>query len=164
MTMGSRRAIGLTRLLFALGFSAVAALSLPAAEQSAKTGAEESRTAMAVEALSRLQGIDLEQNPRIKEAVLKVLEKTRGTAQFVKLVQQFNLRDQDAGLLEVAVQNSANEAGVAAMRLLLASRSFPLVRGAVEGTNIVVAAKAAEALGNTGEKDAAPLLLPLITQ
>jgi len=97
-------------LFFALIFC-VGSLKLSAAEE------VPDRTAMAVEALSRLQGIDVNQNPKIKETVLRVLEKTRGTANFVKLVRQFKLTDQDAGLLEVAVQNSASETGVEAIRL-----------------------------------------------
>src|SRR5437016_4308414 len=93
------------------------------ADELPKAAAEADRAAMAVEALSRLQGVDVNQNPKLKEAVLKLLEKTRGTANFVKLVRQFKLSDQDQGLLEVAVQNPANETGVEAMRMLLANQS-----------------------------------------
>src|ERR1051325_3928767 len=85
----------------------------------AQSASQEDRAAIAVEALSRLQGIDPEQNPKIKATILRVLDQTRGTANFVKLVQQFKLKDQDAGLLEVSIGNSSNETGVQAMRLLL---------------------------------------------
>jgi len=125
------------------------------------TQAEADRTAMAVEALSRLQGVDLNQNPKLKETVLKVLEKTRGTPGFVKLVQQFKIAGQEAGLLEMAVQNPAREAGVQAMRLLLANNNF-VVQALLTGTNVAAATKAAEALGNTREKEAVQYLLPLI--
>jgi hypothetical protein len=60
---------------------------------------EAEKTALAVEALSRLQGVDIDANPKLKETILKVLGKIRGTANFVKLVQQFNLSGQNAGLL-----------------------------------------------------------------
>ena len=125
---------------------------------------EADRSAMAVEALSRLQGMDLNQNPKIKEALLKVLGKTRGTPGFAKLVKQFKLTDQDAGLLEVAIQNPANESGVEAMRLILANQNFTLLQTSLESTNSTVALKTAEALGNTREKEAARLLLPVITE
>jgi putative heme-binding domain-containing protein len=126
------------------------------------SAAEADRTELAVEALMRLQGADLNANPKLKEAVLKVLEKTRGTASFVKLVQQFKLSDQNAGLLEVAIRNSASEAGVQAMRLILAGKDFDLVRSALQGTNASAAIKTAEALGHAGDQEGARLLLPII--
>jgi putative heme-binding domain-containing protein len=143
-------------LFFAL-ISCVGSLKLSAAEE------VPDRTAMAVEALSRLQGIDVNQNPKIKETVLRVLEKTRGTANFVKLVRQFKLTDQDAGLLEVAVQNSASETGVEAMRLILANTNYSILQSTLEGTNVVVAIKAAEAIGNTSQNESTKVLLPLVT-
>src|SRR6059058_5478217 len=45
------------------------------------------RTAIAIEALSRLKDVDLESNPALKAAVMKVLDSTRGTPNFVKIVQ-----------------------------------------------------------------------------
>lgn len=138
-------------------------LSRAGAAEVATGSSEADRTAVAVEAISRLQGMDLSQNPKIKEAVLKVLERTRGTANFVKLVQQFDLKDQDAGLLDVAVRNSTNETGVEAMRLLLANKALPLLQAALEGTNVTMAIHAAEALGHTGRNESAGLLFPLIT-
>ena len=126
------------------------------------TAEEARRTALAVEALGRLQGMDLDQNPKIKEAVLRTLAKTRGTASFVKLVQQFNLQGQNAGLLEVAMQNPADETGVEAMRLVLASKDLADLQTTLAGTNTTAAVKAAEALGNAGDKAATRLLLPIV--
>ena len=164
-SQGIWKSIGLAWLLFGLSRSGFGPVSPLFADESTNgLAAEPDRTAMAVEALSRLQGIDLNQNPKIKEAVLKVLERTRGTANFVTLVQQFKLTDQDAGLLEVALRNSANETGVQAMRLLLASKDHALLQMTLESTNLTDATKAAEALGNTEEKEGTKLLLPIITQ
>jgi putative heme-binding domain-containing protein len=139
-------------MLFAL---ATPALPLAAAD------VEADRVALAVEALTRLEGVDLNANPALKARILQVLEKTRGTPNFVKLVQHFKLPDQSAGLLEAAIAQPASESGVEAMRLVLAS-GMPLVRQALEGTNIFAASKTAEALGNTGDKQAVALLLPLL--
>lgn len=119
-------------------------------------------TDLAVEALSRLPGVDLNQNPKLKEAVLKVLAKTRGTPNFVRLVQQFNLADQGQGLLEVSARNAANETGVSAMRLLLAQKEFALIEGALHGTNASLALNTAEVLGNAAEQETTSLLLPLV--
>src|SRR4051794_33780156 len=76
------------------------------------------RTAIALEALSRLKGMDLEANPSLKGAVMKVLESTRGTTNFVKIVQDFKLKDQNPGLFEIALKHPAEESGVEAMRMI----------------------------------------------
>lgn len=133
------------------------ALPIPAADADAE------KTALAVEALSRLQGVDINANPKLKASVLKVLEKSRGTANFVKLVQQFKLADQSPGLLEVAIAQPAGEAGVEAMRMLLAAGDVSVLQNSLEGTNAIASAKVIEALGNTGENQAAKFLLPLVS-
>lgn len=120
------------------------------------------RTAIAVEALSRLEDTDLNQNPALKAAVLKVLESTRGSADFVRLVKKFNLTNQEPGLVEVAVKRPGEESGVEAMKLLLAGEGAGTLRTLLRSTNTMEAAKAVEAMGNTGEKRVVPLLLPLI--
>lgn len=125
--------------------------------------AEADRIALAVEALTRLEGVDLNANAALKARILQVLDKTRGTANFVKLVQHFKLPDQNAGLFEVAVAQPAGESGIEAMRLILAGGDTALVRQALEGANTLTATKAAEALGNTGDKRAVKLLLPALS-
>ncbi len=120
------------------------------------------KTALAVEALSRLQRVDINTNPKLKEAVMRVLEKTRGTANFVKLVQQFKLPGQDAGLLEVAAAQPSGESGVEAMRLVLAGGNAKIIEEALSGTNGVMAARIVEALGNTAEKQAVKFLAPVL--
>ena len=124
--------------------------------------ADADRIHLAVEALTRLEGVSLDASPTMKEHVLKVLGRTRGTADFVRLVQHFQLKDQNAGLLEVAVSQPAGESGVEAMRMILASGDTTALQSVLGGSNTTNAVKAAEALGNTGSKDAMKLLLPLV--
>ena len=139
-----------------------AVLAAPAFRLGA-TEAGADRIALAVEALTRLEGVDLNANAALKGRVLQVLGKTRGTPGFVKLVQHFNLPDQNAGLLEVAVAQPSGESGVEAMRLVLTTGGAALVRQALEGTNAIAATKTAEALGNTGDKQVVSLLLPVLS-
>lgn len=73
----------------------------------------------AYEALQRLKGMDVEVNPALKAAVLRVLESARGTGRFVEIVSDFSLAGQETGLLEVARKRSGESAGAAAVRLLL---------------------------------------------
>ena len=123
---------------------------------------EAQRNNLAFEALSRLQGVDIEAKPALKAAVLKILARTRGTGQFVQIVKQFHLKDQDEGLLEVAQKNPSDDIGVDAMRLILAHQNLDLLKGVLQSTNVFAATKTVEALGNAGEKQTAPLLLPLL--
>lgn len=122
--------------------------------------ADAEKTALAVEALGRLQGVDISSNPKLKDAVFRVLEKTRGTANFVKLVQQFKLTGQEAGLLEVAASQPSEQSGVEAIRLLLAGEDKSALKAALAGTNAV---RVVEALGSCADKRAVPLLMPLLT-
>lgn len=155
MKFTARRA---TSLWLFVGWLFSGSPTLPAGE--APVADNPTRTAIAVEALSRLKGMDLEANPTVKTAVLKVLEQTRGTPQFVELVRDFNLPDQEAALLEFAAQHPASSTGTEAMRLVLKGPNPGLVPSALAGTN---ALRVVEALGNTGENSIVPLLLPLVT-
>ena len=129
--------------------------------QSAEPDAEAQKTALAVETLTRLQSTDLSINPKLKEAVFRVLERTRGTPNFVKLVRHFQIPNQETGLLEVVLAQPMAESAEA-MRLLLAGDVAPLQQ-ALTGTNVSVVLKVVETLGNAGEKQANPLLLAIVT-
>ena len=131
---------------------------LPAEDSSHTT--DSNRTAIALEALSRLKGMDLEANPGVKKAVLKVLDQTRGTPQFVEIVRDFNLQDQDEALLEIAGNNPTSSAGVEAVRLVLNRSDNERLKQFLVGTNAI---NLVEAMGNTREKAIVPLLLPLVT-
>lgn len=115
-----------------------------------------------LEALKRLQGVDLEANPSLKAAVLKIVQSTRGTPQFVELVEQFKLTDQNDGLLEVALKFPDEEAGVRAMRRVLDSDGSPQV-GRLLRSDDAAALPYARVLGNTRLPAINQLVLPLLT-
>jgi putative heme-binding domain-containing protein len=143
---------------------AVSALLLLAAFPLAQAGVDAAppdtaaRNAIALEALSRLKGMDLDANPAVKAAVGRVLDQVRGTAAFVEIVSDFELKDQGAALLDFALANPAQAAGVEAARLLLKQGDAPLLAAALAGSK---AAAAAEVLGHTGDKRTVPLLRPI---
>jgi putative heme-binding domain-containing protein len=139
------------------------ALVLVMVAQDNENKSDPAKNSVALEALSRLEGMDLEANPGVKAAVLRVLEKTRGTSDFVEIVKKFKLPGQSPGLLDVALKNPSSESGVEAMRMILASGDLALAQSALHGTNAFDAAHAAEALGNLKEKQTIPILLPLVT-
>ena len=120
---------------------------------------EPERVATVIEALTRLGPEKVEANPKLKEALGNVLEATKGTPQFVELVRDFHVKDQDPALLKMAVDNPNNSTGVEAARMILASRNLILLGGALAGTNAI---RLVEVLGATGDKQIVPLLEPIV--
>lgn len=119
-------------------------------------GAEPSdRAAVAVEALRRLKGVDLEANPALKRAVETILTSVKGTPQFVELVREFNVKGQEPALLELALKHPSDAAGVDALRLLLANGGLPLIQQTIESEH---AGAMLQVLSNVPEKDCVPLL------
>ncbi|HTH48646.1 MAG TPA: c-type cytochrome [Candidatus Limnocylindria bacterium] len=124
--------------------------------------AVDDRTRVALEALGRLKGANLEANPGLKQAVLRVLEQVRGEPEFVTVVRDFNLPGQEAGLAGFVAAQPKSPAAVDALRLLLAQHAGatiqPLLDGPPERTVEIV-----QALGQTGDSQAVALLLPLVS-
>ncbi|HTA29402.1 MAG TPA: PVC-type heme-binding CxxCH protein, partial [Candidatus Cybelea sp.] len=118
--------------------------------------------AIASECLTRLQGIDAETHPEVKAALAAELASSRGTPEFVNLVRDFHVRDQNAELVQMAIRHPAEESGVEATRLVLASQDLALLGDAWRDTNS--ATRLAEALGNTRDKRIVPVLLPLLRE
>lgn len=114
----------------------------------------------AVEALTRLEGINLEEKPAIKAAVERVLEKTRGTENFVKLVSHFRLTNQNPGLIDVAVRQPKSDAGVEAIRMVLRSGDVNGLKAQLATTN---GATLIEALGHTQDRQTVPWLAAVVT-
>jgi putative heme-binding domain-containing protein len=126
------------------------------------TAFAQSDPSLAVEAVTRLQNTDLEQNAKIKETVYKLLERTRGTPNFLKLVKHFKLKGQEPGLIELAIARPAEESGVEALRMVLSGGGGRLIEDKLRGEDQKVALALAEALGSAGSKQAPALLLPIV--
>jgi putative heme-binding domain-containing protein len=119
-------------------------------------------TSLAVEALTRLQNVDLEKNARLKETVSKLLERTRGTPNYLKLIKHFKMQGDSASLLDLAAALPSDEAGVEAMRMALAAPDRRLIEGRLSSPDEKSAASLAQALGNSGSKEAVPLLRTVV--
>lgn len=114
------------------------------------------------EALQRLKGMDLEANPALKAAVLRVAEQSRGTPEYVALVRDFKLAGQRDGLLEAAVKLAGQSAGADAARLLLAQGEAAFLTEQLRTGHPHEAAPLAQALGQTGDRTAVPVLLAAV--
>jgi putative heme-binding domain-containing protein len=145
-------------------FSRILALALllcvAPALHSAAGSTDADQAAINMEALSRLKDIDLDANPSVKAVVLKLLKQAQGTPQFVDIVRDFKIKDQEEGLIQVAAREPASQSGVESMKLVLSNGKLDLLKEALKGTNAV---RIAEALGNTDEKAMVPLLQPIVT-
>lgn len=110
--------------------------------------------ATAIEALSRLKGIDLEANPGLKAAVLKVLDKTKGTPQFIEIVRDFEIKGQSKELIDFAAKHPTDSTGVEALRLAVAESGVAALQPISLGL--------IEAIGNTADKQFVAVLTPIL--
>jgi putative heme-binding domain-containing protein len=127
----------------------------PGVSRAQSTNAIDPQTSIAVEALSRLKGVDLEANPTVNAAVLRVLSKTKGTPQFVELVRDFKIKGQSEALLDYALAHPSESVSADAVRLILADNQKALLEKTVQSTN---AAAAIQVIGNANEKELRPLV------
>jgi putative membrane-bound dehydrogenase-like protein len=114
---------------------------------------------VATEALTRLKGTDLEKNPEVKSALDKMLAATRGTARFVELVRDFNLRGHAPAMIEFIVKDPGSPEAIEAAKTLL-QNDTAAIEQTLRGPN---ARPVIEALGNTADQRIVPLLQPLVT-
>src|SRR5678816_2575564 len=107
-------------------------------------------TATKLEALSRLKNVDLESNTALKGAVLKLLDKTRGTPQFVEIIRDFKLKGYGQPLLDYALEYPAETSGIEAFRLALAELGKPALDPILAGDK---APALVQLIGNSNEKE-----------
>jgi len=136
----------------------MAALSL-ATENDAQQAA---RDATVVETVLRLEGIDVNTNPRLKATVLRHLGTQAGTLRYVELVEKLKVRGVEDELLRLALENPASTQGVKAVELLLQIGETEQIRQVIDGKDEPAALAAVNALGHVGSEPALDLLKPLV--
>ena len=120
------------------------------------------RDFVAAEAVKRLEGVNLQGNPKYAQALDKMLERVRGQQQFVDLVSMFQVENRYDELVTLAHDNPDNSLGVSAIVALLGRQQQALLRKALNSDDIKVAAKVATALANASDGRAAGLLTPYV--
>jgi putative heme-binding domain-containing protein len=135
---------------------AAAAFVLQPLSQPAKV---DDQTALQIEALNRLKGADLEANQTLKSAVLRILDKTRGTPQFVDIVRDFNLTGRSSALLDYAVKYPNESSAVEAFRLAIRETGTNSLPGLIASTNGVAIV---QLIGNSKDKELQPVLKTLV--
>ncbi|GAB5441181.1 MAG: hypothetical protein Fues2KO_15300 [Fuerstiella sp.] len=101
------------------------------------------------ESLQRLGSINFDDNPDARTALEMALKDLQGTAQFIQLVERFQLEDRYPELLQLAQQNPASQIGVEAIRTLLRLKQWKLLTAALKSDDKQQAIATAQAMGNS---------------
>ncbi len=112
---------------------------------------------IASEALLRLPEIDLAANPRMRKAVVELVDRAQGTEQFARLAQRYKLRVYYPALMAAAAANKDNPLGIASVTTLLEADAAVVIEDFIR-SNPNAAVDAAAALGNSRSARAVPLL------
>lgn len=123
--------------------------------------AQAAKDATIVETLLRLKTVDVNSNPKLKEAVLRHLELHKGTPKYVDLVDGLNVQGVEEELLQLALADPASTEGVRAGGLLLKRDKADLIAANIASEDEEVAAKAITLLGYIGDSQAMEILKPL---
>jgi putative heme-binding domain-containing protein len=115
------------------------------------------------EALNRLPNLDINGNPKYKTALNKVLDASRGSQQFVRLVSKFSLRERYPELLAIAQEHPAEQIGVEAIRALLSKNARPLIIAALSSKDAKISTATAAALGNSADGRSSKLLMAIVS-
>lgn len=111
-----------------------------------------------LDVLMRLPNAD---NPAVRTALNRALDATRGTPQFLELVRHFNLTDQSAGLIDLAIAHADDSAGAEAVQYVIESVGLEALGQALKGPR---AAAVSQALGNVSDESIPSLLTPIVTE
>jgi putative membrane-bound dehydrogenase-like protein len=114
-----------------------------------------------MESLARLKRLDLSKNPDIAAAVERLLDRNRGAALFVELVEKLNLTQRYPELLAIAQKNPEDQLGVNAVRVLLSKSQTALIDKGLRDKDPQIALNTAKALGAASDDRAVASLLAI---
>ncbi len=126
-----------------------------------KNGSPERRKIIANESLARLNNLDLAKHPKHAAALDKILDESKGTAAYVELVGKFNIVKRYGSLLAIAQNQPDQQLGIDAMKLLL-ERDAKLALPGLKHDQVNAVLATVQAIGNSGQVNGNPLLLPII--
>ncbi len=127
------------------------------------TGLPEDRQSLIVaEAINRVQGFDITKQPEQLKAIERVLEQSKGTLQFLTLVDRFNLQDRYPEIIAILETRPDTSLAVDAVKLLVGKEHRKLLMAALKQDDALKAAAVAKALGNATDNRTAGLLTPVV--
>lgn len=125
-------------------------------------GSQERQNLIRTESLSRIKGFDVSGNPKYREALNRALDSTKGTSDFVTLVEKFSLKDRYPDVMQLALKHATGQVGVDAISLLLKRGQQKLIQEQLQGKNLEAALETAHALGLSKDAKAVSILLPIV--
>jgi putative membrane-bound dehydrogenase-like protein len=125
-------------------------------------GDDAKKNLVSAEAINRLQGFDLKAKPEYQAALERVLESKKGTVDYVKLVDKFDLKDHDANLLKLAQEHPEEQVGVEAVRSLLGRGQTKSLQDAAKSENTQLATATVTAMGLAADGRTHELLTSLM--
>lgn len=101
-------------------------------------------------ALYSLSNQAVSQSPSAQKALKQVLDDVYGTQQYLDLVARYEVRSENARLLEMAIGKSSTDLGTSACRLLLAGGGSDLLWKEINGTDVGRTKSVLQALSRVG--------------
>ncbi len=111
------------------------------------------------EAIARLKGFDLNAKPEYRAALTRVLDSSKGTLQYVRLVDKFAVADRYADLLKIAQERPSEQVAVEALRALFGKQQRTLIRDALSGPDRARVEATLAALGTAEDNRSVELLM-----
>jgi putative membrane-bound dehydrogenase-like protein len=114
------------------------------------------------EAIKRLGSFNIKSDTKALAALNRMLDRVKGTSQFVQLVTKFKVADRYPGLLEIAVKNADKQVGVDAIVALFAEKQWQLISSSLNSKNEEVALATVQVMALSGDGRGASLLLRIV--
>ena len=113
--------------------------------------ADESRDALIVETILRIEGFDLAGSTKAQGAVERYLKNNWAGERYLDLIERFELRDEAPGVLRLALERVDSPAGAEAASLLVTLGKGELLTSTLKGKDETAAARAAQAISHSGD-------------
>lgn len=117
---------------------------------------------ISTEALNRLQGFDVTKDAAKLAMLNKVLDGSKGTVQFLTLVDRFNLQARYPEIVDILATQPDTSVAVDAVKMLVGKEHKTLITAALKNEDPLKAANVARALGNATDNRTTPFLLAAV--
>ena len=125
-------------------------------------GDDAKKTLVMAEAVDRLQAFDINSKPEYKAILARILDAKKGSVEYVKLVEKFDLKDHFADLVALLQSRPEEQIGVEAVRSLLSRGQQKSLAEAARGNDSKLATATVTAIGLAADGRARQLLTDLM--
>ncbi len=112
---------------------------------------DESRDALIVETVLRIEGFDLQGSTKAQAAVGRYLKNNWAGERYLDLIERFSLKEEAPGVLRLALEKSDSPMGAEAASLLVTLGAGNLLINTLRGEDDIKAVLAARAISHSGD-------------